>query len=968
MRCTCFRSLPLPLAIVFLGLAACGGGTDDTGPVRRWSRPLNAEGKFSGVVVDVETGEPVAGAEVQIGGRRVPTGVDGSFETTAAPGRARVAVQSEGYVPGGREVMVGESRFSLPFRIARRAPRFPIGRAGGVVTAGRALVEVPPNTRNDGASVSVTYLPRTSVGAMRTPVQVVDPEGAPRRAVGMMAIDSSEPPAGPSRMMVPVPDDATTETVIAARLDAEGNWASMEKPMSIVGGMATFPVAQDGDYVVMVDARSADGRRVGYMVVESGDAPAQDGEVLVAGAEIGNGQRPMAMVDPTGTRMDFAPGSRTLLEAPAEGQPGGSSAPYVGRMQVPEGAAQAVVSRPMAVDPAATRLSVAANVTSFEATGTAFGLVTCQVGSRRIDILEVVEGAVTPKGEPKIIAGTIVTFCKGCPKGATPPTCPAPVIRDGGPRPDAAAGDRPADMVRPMVDASTEVRPPDVVRDMATPVDMPPPAPDVPLPPDAAPPPPDMATPPPDAGVSPDAPLPPPDMAPDLEPDLAPDMPAPQPDMAAPQPDMAVPPPDAGSPALSVTPSPHNFGFAAPATGTAAVVFRVTNTGSAPTGAVTAALGGPDTTQFTLDSNGCMAPLAPAAWCDVGVRFTPSSIGAKSATLQASETGGASGSAALSGTGAFPAALSIAPTSGSYGSVVEGSTSAAQTFTVTNGGGMSSGPVSMAVTGDTSQFPIVAGSDTCSGNALPQAGTCTIQVFFAPASAGAKSASLVASATPGGMATASLSGTGLRQATLSIAPTSYDWLGIVMGTSGATQQFTVTNVGDVDSGTPSYAVTPADFVVRGSTCTAPLVPMGFCYVDLIFTPQVQAPRMGSLTVSATPGGAATASLAGTGVSVLTITPPSYNYPATPMGQSSSNRFSVANTHATLTTGTPSVTTTGDFVITANGCSAPIPPAPGNCFITVSFVPKSVGTLNGSLVVSTLPGGSATAALSGMGTP
>lgn len=88
------------------------------------------------------------------------------------------------------------------------------------------------------------------------------------------------------------------------------------------------------------------------------------------------------------------------------------------------------------------------------------------------------------------------------------------------------------------------------------------------------------------------------------------------------------------------------------------------------------------------------------------------------------------------------AKISVTPTSESLGTVFAGTTSAPQTITVTSTGthNLTIGTLSLSGT-NASEFNKTA--DNCSGHTLAPAATCTVQVAFAPASSGAKTANLL---------------------------------------------------------------------------------------------------------------------------------------------------------------------------------------------------------------------------------
>ncbi|MBU0567281.1 choice-of-anchor D domain-containing protein [bacterium] len=85
--------------------------------------------------------------------------------------------------------------------------------------------------------------------------------------------------------------------------------------------------------------------------------------------------------------------------------------------------------------------------------------------------------------------------------------------------------------------------------------------------------------------------------------------------------------------------------------------------------------------------------------------------------------------------------ISVSPTFHNFGSVNAGSTSVAQTFTISNTGNADLVIGTLSLTGtDPLEFSIQ--SDNCSGQTLAPQNTCMVDVVFSPTSAGAKSANL----------------------------------------------------------------------------------------------------------------------------------------------------------------------------------------------------------------------------------
>jgi hypothetical protein len=166
-------------------------------------------------------------------------------------------------------------------------------------------------------------------------------------------------------------------------------------------------------------------------------------------------------------------------------------------------------------------------------------------------------------------------------------------------------------------------------------------------------------------------------------------------------------------------------------------------------------------------TNTCGSSVAASGKCTISLTFTPTASGSRAASL--SITDNASGSpqtVTLSGTGTAPAGVSLSPTSLSFGSQPNATTSAAQTITLSNGGGAALNITGLAITGaDAGDFAEVA--DTC-GSSLAAGGTCTIEVTFTPSASGQRTATLsITDNASGSPQAASFTGTGSPDVILS---------------------------------------------------------------------------------------------------------------------------------------------------------------------------------------------------------
>jgi len=212
-------------------------------------------------------------------------------------------------------------------------------------------------------------------------------------------------------------------------------------------------------------------------------------------------------------------------------------------------------------------------------------------------------------------------------------------------------------------------------------------------------------------------------------------------------------------PVFTLAPQAHDYGTVAIGATSAPFTFTLSNTGTGDSGPYQIQLGDIDALQFLISSTTCDGlNLAANASCQIAVAFDPTSPGPKTGALIVSGLGSAS--AAITGNlvNINPAALSVTPASHDYGLVAVGS-SASFTFTVTNGGGTTSGILGGGLGGlNPAQFQLV--STTCPfGATLGPAASCTVTVSFAPTVSGVSSAVATASASPGGTASAALTGT-----------------------------------------------------------------------------------------------------------------------------------------------------------------------------------------------------------------
>lgn len=259
----------------------------------------------------------------------------------------------------------------------------------------------------------------------------------------------------------------------------------------------------------------------------------------------------------------------------------------------------------------------------------------------------------------------------------------------------------------------------------------------------------------------------------------------------------------------------------------------------------------------------CGSTLAVGANCAYTVKFTPSASGFRAGTLTI-QTDGANSphEVYLGGTASgLGGAVSVSPTSLSFGSQAAGSTSSAQRVTVTNGESVAVAIDSITTSGAFQQ------THNC-GTQLAAEASCGIDVRFSPTASGSTTGTLTISYTGAGSPKlVSLSGTGT--AGVSAAPTSLSFGSQTVGTTSASKLVQLTNNQSSEITISSVATTSG--FARSMDCGSTLAAGASCNINVTFTPSTATAYSGSLSVQHSGVGSPTAvALTGTGVAATSV--------------------------------------------------------------------------------------------------
>ena len=216
--------------------------------------------------------------------------------------------------------------------------------------------------------------------------------------------------------------------------------------------------------------------------------------------------------------------------------------------------------------------------------------------------------------------------------------------------------------------------------------------------------------------------------------------------------------------ALRIGPDTQSFGTVAQNQGSSSQTFTITNGGQQATGAMSVALGGTDKGEFQVTADGCGKQTLPVGTgnCQITVRFAPSGLGAKSASLTVSASPGGTAVAQLSGTGITQGTLTITPSTKDFGMVQQMMLGGTQIFSIQNTGQATTGALTTTLAGDdNSNFTVVA--NNCNGHILMGGDICSVTIQFAPVTPGNKLVSLSVTGGTGQSGAAQLSGPVARE-------------------------------------------------------------------------------------------------------------------------------------------------------------------------------------------------------------
>jgi len=310
------------------------------------------------------------------------------------------------------------------------------------------------------------------------------------------------------------------------------------------------------------------------------------------------------------------------------------------------------------------------------------------------------------------------------------------------------------------------------------------------------------------------------------------------------------------NPGIAIDPTSHDFGSRVITVQSSSQTFTIESTGTTPLdiGLGNISITGADAGQFSIESDDCSGGLVqPEDTCEVTVKFAPTTVGAKTASLSISSNApNGPHTAALSGTGSPYAYPVFSPADiTDFGRVPVGTGPAGpRTVTVTAAG---ASPLEIEQLylrtnfGDYEDFDVP--TNTCAGQTLQVGDTCQFTVTFEPGATGDRAA-LMGFVTPGLSGIYQLGGQGVDP-DYTLTPTTHDFgTRLTDAGPGEPQTFTLTSTGTTDLLVGAVHLDGASsdqFQVTSNGCyNQVLAPGTSCEVSVEFDPTTAGEKVADL--------------------------------------------------------------------------------------------------------------------------
>ncbi|MBS1850170.1 MAG: DUF4082 domain-containing protein [Acidobacteria bacterium] len=295
---------------------------------------------------------------------------------------------------------------------------------------------------------------------------------------------------------------------------------------------------------------------------------------------------------------------------------------------------------------------------------------------------------------------------------------------------------------------------------------------------------------------------------------------------------------------VAVTPTSIAFGNQNLATTSSAQVVTLRNVGTSTLTGISTSFTGSNTSDFARTTT-CGTSLAANASCTISVTFTPTAIGARSATLRIANSDPTSPQqVTLTGTG-LGATASLSASSVAFGNQQVNTNSSTRSVTLTNNGNANLTINSTSITGTNSAD--FTRTTTC-GSTLAAGSSCTFTLTFRPGASGSRSASLsITDSASGSPHTVSLTGTGVG---VTVSPSSLAFGNQARNTTSSARTVTLTNVGTTTLTGINISITGSSSTMfsQTNTCGTSRTAGTSCTISVTFRPTSTGSKSATLNI------------------------------------------------------------------------------------------------------------------------
>src|SRR6266852_6135837 len=275
--------------------------------------------------------------------------------------------------------------------------------------------------------------------------------------------------------------------------------------------------------------------------------------------------------------------------------------------------------------------------------------------------------------------------------------------------------------------------------------------------------------------------------------------------------------------------------------------ITLANTGSATLTAITSIVPSGDFAETnTCGSNS----LAGGAACAINVTFTPTAAGVRTGTITITDSAASSPQkVTLTGNGVAGLAATVSPTSLSFGNQTQGTTSAAQSVTLTNTGSATLTINGFSLGGANPSDFTLSSANCKQSQSLAVGSSCAFAIVFAPLAVGNLSATLqILDNSAQSPRNVPLTGVGLAPPTVALSPTSLNFAAQIVGSTSSGQSVTLTTSGSGTLAISSISASIGDFK-PSNNCGVSVAGGASCTITVTFNPIAPGNRTGMLVIA-----------------------------------------------------------------------------------------------------------------------